>query len=450
MAVLTEEQEKKLKKAKPFTTKGVGIKPGDYAPGSPGPGARRIQATQPSVGEIAEGSAELITGAAGEAKKRLIDPLTEPFKSAGRATGEIVRKAGQAVGEQREKREAFLTGGAEGVANLKARRKAGTDLAESIKRRDVEVGGQTSLTPTDPVTPSTSLEPSATDTGRDEQVGVPTPPTADTRTVTTGVEGQPGFGKITVAKGARRAPVTEAEQRFRAPVARPATRAERGLIPVGPNNSGQGYGARRSDRDTERRIEPPRSPGDRLRYRREIRERDKERELTAQQERTDIARTEATERTDIAGQRLAGEQEQRAFERDVTQQDRQKLQSLQEEFANPETTDARRSMIEREIGVMEGKPVGRERPGKSLEMTENQRANLDIKLHKEYDELAKTKGGFLGYGGKKPTYDEWLAERHPDLAADFGTSKAITREGYDAMKSGDTYVGADGRTYRKP
>jgi len=434
MPALTEEQKKKIRELKP---KATAIKPENYVKGSPGPAAKRIQAGQPNIPKIGL-----------KAGSTLAEPITRPLVSAAKSGVGLLQKGAGAARGARIKQKQSLSMRGQGIdpkdiSTMSPEERAinalqGEPSPQStipVQPPTTSTPGQppTTSTPGQPPTTSTPGQPSASDTGQEQSVS-------------TGTPGQPGYGKITATRGARMSP---AEQRFRAPVARPATRADRGLTPVGRNNSGQGYGARRRP-EGEREIAPPTSAGDRLRYRREIRERDKNREFSTQQAGTDIQEQEAVTRTDLASQKLTSEQEQRGYE----QEDRVKLQSLQSEFADPQTSSERKRSIEREIGIMSGRPIPQETRGKSLDMTEKQRVDTSIKLRKEYDELAKKEGGFLGFGGSKPTYSDWLSERHPDLAEQFGgttpSQSGMTKESFNKLESGDTYVGSDGKTYRKP
>jgi len=441
MPPLTEEQKKKIRelklKGKPvsfaqYSARKRGIEPTPF-----GSEAKRIQSEMPSVGEVAGAAGDILKDVA----RKPIDALTIPAKigiDAAKSIGTGIK--GLHEGQQQR----LKTVGKYGIGSTKT-----LDTGEQVSEPSKLPTGAMSTLPepmggtADPVTQPGVGEPSATDTGRDEVKR-----TISDRPMQKFRGARPsGTQQIAGYEVSGMSP--EEAKRFGAPVARPATRAERGLTPVGPNNGGRGFGARPRDEgpDLNRKIAPPRSPGDQIRYRREVRELESDRKAA-----TETARTgEISARTDIAGERLAGEQEQQAFERDVSQQDRQKMESLQQEFANPETTEERRGIIEREIGVISGKPMT-QRSEKSMEMTDKQRADTfrDIEKSDSYLKWKKSKQHRFSEDEPSAVQDYINAER-PELKylvteeRDEPTATPLPATG-DRIPNKTTAVGNDGVT----
>jgi len=218
----------------------------------------------------------------------------------------------------------------------------------------------------------------------------------------------------------------------------------------------------------EKKIAPPKSIGDMIRYKREIKERDANRDFADKSKRTDTIANETAARTDLGSRKQTALDRQNALENKRTGEDRsssvgrtKKIDALSAEYSS--TTDPKRKLeIEREISVVTGKQPTR-RQSKAMGMTDKEAADEKRKRTEFYNENVK-KEGWFGFR-TKPSEQDWYKARDAALAGSQQTaapaqgqaqeqaSAAPTRQATDARESvpiGSTYINPDdGKTYKR-
>jgi hypothetical protein len=277
-----------------------------------------------------------------------------------------------------------------------------------------------------------------------------------------GMNGQPLYGVNKVGNmdvQFDKSTSPDAINRFTAPVGRGSTFAERGMRdPKAPS-----YGAVPQSKRKEKKIRPPQSIGDMIRYKREIKERDANREYDDKTERTGILGKEASARTGLGTRKQARLEEQQSRknqlvdeDRSLSAKDRSVSDALSNEYADPKTTPKRKLEIEREIAVRGGKQPTRP-TSKYLGMTEKEQIDSDLKLSNWYEENKKKVGTFGSrvYETVEEVQQRVLGRQFggaatQDTQAPQAAPSQMTPEGFKALSSGDIYIGSDGKKRRKP
>lgn len=291
----------------------------------------------------------------------------------------------------------------------------------------VTYGGRTPGTLDSPDTPRVSEDvsvttgpggraPAGTGITRTTSNTPETPLRPDTK-YSIGAPGQPGSGSITVL-GGEKVDTSRRGLGGRA-VNGGASFAQRGISPfTGPYRYSDFQAGARSGAGLDRKIAPPKSIGDMIRYKREAQELERDRAFSDKTRRTDIAARTAElggRRQAAEDKRLAVAAEQTAEDRAIAAEDRKRTKLLSDEYktASPE----RKLEIEREMAVMSGKQPTRPTK-KSTALTEKERANLNMKLRAEYEDRKKDP-----LFGAEETWDEWLNREYPDMVAEFGAKQ---------------------------
>jgi len=146
----------------------------------------------------------------------------------------------------------------------------------------------------------------------------------------------------------------EAMERFsRQPTAPPQQRVSRGHPLFQENRPEGGWSPdyQRSWNKRKESIEPPRSIGDLIRYKREVAERNRMMDYGDKSRRTDILDREAGQRTGIAQMKASGDAQRQSAD-----------DARQAEYDDPSTTPERRKDLERSMAYRAGKPMQEKAP----------------------------------------------------------------------------------------
>jgi len=136
-------------------------------------------------------------------------------------------------------------------------------------------------------------------------------------------------------------------QRFGTQPTRPGTQ----MVRTGRPEGGWSPDYQKSWNKQKESIEPPRSIGDLIRYKREIAERNRMMGYADKSRRTDILDREAGQRTGIAQMKASGDAQRQSAK-----------DARQAEYDDPNTTPERRKDLERSMAYRAGKPLTEKAP----------------------------------------------------------------------------------------